>query len=230
MLLVSNYGGEDITGWFWSRKIDGFGCEWNGAAFVSRAGNEYDVPQAWADAMPERPLHGELFAGSWSKTLSAVTRGAWDELRFYVFDRMSKRPFTERIATMPELPDFCELVPHAPVFSTAHAKHLVGEFFEDGICDGIVVRRPDVGYFNGRSADVLKLKPWQDAEATVLQPIFKTYKTIPSSHLVRSDDGLEFKVQHIPRETQPGSRITFKFCGRHTDGAPKHPQFLRVAA
>jgi DNA ligase 1 len=224
----SEHTNEDVAGWFWSEKIDGFGCEWNGSAFLSRSGNEYDVPADWAKMMPEKPVHGELFSGSWSATNGAVKRGDWSAVRFHVFDRMSKRPLLERLATMPALPDFCRLVDHAPVFSTAHAKQVMQDVVGNG-GEGIVVRRPDVGYHNARTLEVLKMKPWQDTEATILRPCFASYTTIPSSHLVRSDDGYEFKLRGCPRDIAEGARVTFKFCGRNGDGIPKHSQFMRVA-
>lgn len=229
MLLVSTYRDEDLAGWFWSEKIDGFRAFWNGSAFVSRLGNEFDVPAEWLRAMPSHKLDGELFAGSWSDTCSAVRSGRWSDIRFHAFDADVDGGLLDRQQCMEGLPDFCRRVEHAPVFSTEHARAIMSNVAAAG-GEGIVLRRPDTSYFSGRSADVLKLKPFNDAEATVVKPLFKTYLTIPSSHLVVDDAGREFKLQRCPRTVQPGDRVTFWFSGQTASGLPRSPQFLRVAA
>jgi DNA ligase-1 len=82
----------------------------------------------------------------------------------------------------------------------------------------------------------MKLKPYQDAEATVLEHIEGKgkYKGMLGSIQVRTLEGIVFKIgsgfsdneRNIPPPI--GSTITFKYIGKTQNGVPKFASFLRI--
>ena len=201
--------GDDLAGWYWSEKIDGFRCLWNGFQFQSRSGKRFDAPQAWVDAMTKQPLDGELFAGSWNATASAIKSGDWSALKFHVFDVPESGRFEDRIAKIPLLPDFCVKVEHNLVFSTAHALTLMRDVSLDG-GEGIVCRCPD-----GCHAPV-KLKPSIDTEGTVVG-----YGD--GASYVIEKNGVRFPATHSGERMEVGTLVTFRCKGFKPDGTAYWP-------
>ncbi len=99
-----------------------------------------------------------------------------------------------------------------------------------------MLHRGDSLYHSGRSDDLLKLKPWQDAEATVIKMITGKgkYKGMMGSLLVKDKKGLEFHIgtgfSNQLRRNPPevGTVITYKFTGTTKKGLPRFASFLRV--
>lgn len=211
--------GDDLSGWFWSVKVDGFRCFWSGQQFVSRSGEPFNAPQSWVDAMPDKPLDGELFAGSWSETASAVQSNKWELLRFFVFDTPARGSITERMASIPQLPIFCSVLQHHVVFSNQHALDLMRDECNNG-GEGIVLRAPNSGYQYGTQ---IKLKPVMDAECEIISPVYGVYKTIAGSY--ESEwNGVRFRLPAHGKEFNPGDRVTFFYRGTTTAGKPRSPK------
>jgi DNA ligase-1 len=88
----------------------------------------------------------------------------------------------------------------------------------------------------GRSADLLKLKPWTDAEGVVVAhlPGRGRHEGRLGALRVRLPDGRSFRLgtgfSDAERATPPpvGSRVSFRHQGRTDDGLPRFASFWRV--
>lgn len=208
--------GELPDGLCWSEKIDGFRCIWTGSEFQSRDGNRFNVPRSWLDAMPAQPLDGELFVGSWSKTASAIKLGDWSGVRFWVFDSPVAGNLGERLTSVPELPDFCVMLEHEPVFSQSHLDLILANIQRDG-GEGVVLRSMNDDY----AGAWFKVKPVTDDEGTVIAPRFRTYNTIPSGYLLNWNGREVIATACGYSRYQPGDVVTFKFNGLDAEGNPR---------
>ena len=102
--------------------------------------------------------------------------------------------------------------------------------------EGLMLHRADSLYHSGRSDDLLKLKPWQDAEATVVEilPGKGKFSGMMGSLLVTDESGLRFRIgtgfSNKERRNPPavGTVITYKFTGTTKKGLPKFASFLRI--
>lgn len=99
-----------------------------------------------------------------------------------------------------------------------------------------MLRQPTSAYEVGRSSTLLKVKPYDDAEATVIahEPGKGKYAGKLGALRVRTDDGREFSIgsgfSDAGRESPPpvGTVITYRFRGLTAKGMPRFPSFLRV--
>jgi len=98
------------------------------------------------------------------------------------------------------------------------------------------LRQPESIYEAARSATLLKVKPYDDAEATVIahEPGQGKYRGRLGALRVRTDEGKEFSVgsgfTDAQRESPPavGTVITYRFRGLTAEGLPRFPSFLRI--
>ncbi len=83
---------------------------------------------------------------------------------------------------------------------------------------------------------MLKVKPYQDAEATIIEhrPGKGKYAGLLGSILVETEDGKRFKIgsgfSDSQRRTPPpiSSVITYKYYGLTKNGIPRFASFLRI--
>lgn len=159
-----------------------------------------------------------------------------------VFDApgMKSTPFKDRLAKLKEVIDRCKssyLVLH---------EHRLCESREDLVAEmekvtkvggeGVMLRDPNSKYETSRSDKLLKVKKFEDAEATVIgyQDGTGRLEGLTGALLVKEADGTEFKIgggfSDAQRAKPPkiGTKITFKFMGRSKAGVPRFPIFLRV--
>lgn len=105
------------------------------------------------------------------------------EVIFYVFDYLgagmglAERPYSERntilaAAIMPTMPNYVEHLEQIPVMDQEHVETLFLAAVTDGY-EGLILRSLQWPYKFGRStmreAGMLKCKPWDDAEARILE-------------------------------------------------------------
>ena len=101
--------------------------------------------------------------------------------------------------------------------------------------EGLILHRGDAPYRAGRSDDVLKLKPYEDAEARVIgiNPGQGRLEGLMGSLDVRTPDGREFAIgsgfTDAERADPPplGSWITYRYNGETATGLPRFARFLR---
>ena len=98
-----------------------------------------------------------------------------------------------------------------------------------------MLHRRDALYANGRSGDLLKLKPFQDAEAVVIgyKPGKGKYAGMMGSIKVKSENGKEFYIgsgfSRRQRQNPPpiGGSVTFRYQGFTDAGIPRFAVFVR---
>ena len=102
--------------------------------------------------------------------------------------------------------------------------------------EGLMLHHKDALYHHGRSNNLLKLKPYNDAEAIVIgyRPGQGQFIGKMGAVKVRTEDNKEFYIgsgfSHQERENPPplGSRITFRHQGLTDKGIPRFAVFIRV--
>jgi DNA ligase 1 len=238
----------DPAGWWMSEKLDGVRAYWDGKQFLSRLGNRYHAPDWFVEGLPDVPLDGELWLArkAFQRTVSIARRQDksehWRELRFVVFDApQAATDFEDRLA-------FCrDLVrgKKRPPFVLAHEhalcrdlEHLRAELARvEGLGgEGLMLRQPKSRYAAGRSATLLKVKTFHDAEAKVVghQAGAGRHKGRMGALLVELPGGTRFAVgtgfSDAERGSPPpvGSVITFRYQELTEAGVPRFPSFVRV--
>lgn len=248
LLLAETWdGSSDCTDWFLSEKLDGVRAYWDGSYFWSRQGNRYFAPDWFTAGLPKVPLDGELWLGRkmFQRAVSIVRRQdgglLWQELRFLVFDAPAVRgPFEDRMQDVHAL-----FADYGDAFAAVHQQvrcrdrcHISEELARVEILggEGLMLRQPGSLYVAGRSATLLKVKTFREAEARVIghQPGTGRHKGRLGALLVELPDGTKFAVGtgflDRERESPPaiGAVITFRYQELSDGGVPRFPSFVRL--
>ena len=248
-LLLANVWNPSIdpTGWWMSEKYDGLRGYWDGRQLWSRKGSLIHAPDYFLAELPrDIALDGELWIGhgKFEETISIVRSDTpddrWKRVHFMVFDApRAKGTFEERMQFL-----------HATLTEGNHAVTLVTQERCQGVTqllaerdrivglggEGLMLRQPESAYEPRRSPTLLKVKPYDDAEATVIA--YESGKGKYAGKLgalrVRTDEGREFSIgsglTDAERESPPpvGTVITYRFRGLTAKGMPRFPSYLRV--
>ncbi len=237
----------DPTGWWMSEKYDGLRGYWDGQKLWTRQGNLIHAPDYFLAELPrDVALDGELWVGhgKFEETVSIVRSETpddrWKRVHFMVFDApQAKGGFEQRMQflrdTFPEGNKFARVVSQERCQGVTQ---LLAE--RDRVVklggEGLMLRQPESTYEAGRSPTLLKVKPYDDAEATVIahEPGKGKYAGKLGALRVRTDDGREFSIgsgfTEAQRESPPpmGAVITYRFRGLTAKGLPRFPSFLRI--
>ena len=237
-----------LAEWRVSEKYDGVRGRWDGARLVTRGGRVVAAPAWFTRGWPAEPLDGELWAGrgGYAVAQSAVAAdaaddAAWRRMRFMVFDApAAPGPFDERIARAGRLvaaigAPWVQAVAQARVSSDAELRALLDRTVRAG-GEGLMLRRGDSPYAGERSADMLKLKPHDDAEARVVAHLPGRGRNAGrlGALLVETPQGLRFRLGAGLTDAEradpppPGSIVTYRHDGLHDGGVPRFARFLRV--
>jgi DNA ligase-1 len=169
-MLAGEYWGFDPVGWLVSEKLDGVRAVWDGWKLVSRGGDTINAP-AWFTALLPGGicLDGELYAGI--GTLDFVqgtirrkvpTDADWSRIRFHVFDApLQEGSFMDRVRHFWALALDARVaypVRHTALESKDHLDAIYAEVLARG-GEGVVLKRASSEYVQGRSKQMLKLKP-----------------------------------------------------------------------
>ncbi|MCB1755330.1 MAG: DNA ligase [Gammaproteobacteria bacterium] len=230
-----------------SEKYDGVRAYWDGSRLISRAGNRFEAPPWFTRSFPPVPLDGELWlARGQFERLSGIVRRqndpqGWREVHYMVFDLpQAAGGFADRYRQLQKLlakspAEHLQLVEQQPVTDRPTLMRRLDEVIAGG-GEGLMLQRRDAVYRGGRSNDLVKLKAWRDAEATVIAhlPGKGKYQGLLGALLVRLENGKEFRIgsgfSDAQRQYPPaiGSRITYKYTGLSQRGIPRFASFLRV--
>ena len=248
LLLAESWDNErDLRGWWMSEKLDGVRAFWDGKKFLSRQGNIYHTPDWFIAGLPDVPLDGELWIDrkKFQRTVSIVRRqdksDLWSEVRYLIFDAPEQAdPFEKRLIFCRDLivkvkkphilahdHETCRNLDHLRK-ELARVEALGGE--------GLMLRQPGSKYEKGRSATLLKVKTFHDAEAKVIghEPGKGKHKGRLGALLVQLRDGTKFAVgtgfSDAERGAPPpiGSIITFRYQELSEAGVPRFPSFVRI--
>ncbi|MDE1952868.1 MAG: DNA ligase [Betaproteobacteria bacterium] len=249
LLLAETTSGKlDPTPYWVSEKLDGVRAVWDGRQLRFRSGNLVPAPAWFTTALPSQSLDGELWvARERFELVSGIVRTHppndrdWKQVRYMVFE-LPDAPgsFTERLARMRSIVaqahvPWLQVVEQFRVANqTALLRHLDRVVQEGG--EGLMLHRADAPYRTGRLDVLLKLKPWQDAEATVIgyTPGRGKYAGLTGALNMRMPDGKTFRLgsglsdtlrRHPP---SPGSLVTYRYQTLTPAGIPRFARYLRV--
>ena len=168
----------DISRYWVSEKLDGVRAYWDGEQLISRQGNHFAAPDWFTAGFPDQPLDGELWLGrnrfqaliSVVKDRSGDSRN-WQQVRYCVFDLpFHAGNYSQRLLALQKLLDqsknpYLKLVKQ---FRVRNQDALMQEL--DAIMamggEGLMLHRADALHEAGRSDNLLKLKRYEDAEAS----------------------------------------------------------------
>jgi DNA ligase-1 len=249
LLLADRYrDGIDVSTYWISEKLDGVRAVWDGRVLRFRSGNPVPAPQWFLDGLPAEALDGELWlARGRFDELSAIVRRhqpideEWRRVRYMVFEMPGAAgSFTERVARMQAVAAAAQrpwlmVVPQFRLADTAALKKRLGEIVRAG-GEGLMLHRADAAYETGRSATLLKLTPWLDAEATVVGHLAGKGKHAGKVGALRMEmpDGRRFSLgsglsDALRRDPPPlGTLVTYRYRELTPGGMPRFPSYLRV--
>jgi len=248
MLAHAYRPGVPLAAYAVSEKYDGVRGYWDGRALWTRGGEPVAAPSWFTAKLPPQALDGELWAGrgQFSKAVSTIRQqvpdeAAWREIRFMLFDLPGHGGrFAERAAALEKLAGawgqpWLVAVRQQSVPDTVALQALLEQTLRDG-GEGLMLHRLDALHRPGRSRDLLKLKPHDDADARVLSHVAGKgkYQGMLGALWVETTDGLRFKLgtgfDDAARRDPPavGSWISYRYRGETDAGVPRFASFLRV--
>jgi len=250
VMLANVLRGEvALTDYWVSEKFDGMRGYWDGVKLLTRSGKHIETPEWFTAGWPNIPLDGELWVGhgQFSRAISTVRKkipdeAQWRMLRFMVFD-LPAHPgsYSERNAALqPVITQIGQpWVHHVEQFKVAdHAalRTMLKRVIKQG-GEGLMLHRGGSLYQAVRSDDLLKLKPYEDAEAKVVAhlPGKGKYANVLGALEVETADGMRFRLgsglsdadrNHPP---QLGKWVTYRYNGLYKKtGIPRFARFIRV--
>lgn len=239
--------GVDFSRYWVSEKFDGVRGYWDGHRLLTRAGSVVQVPAWFTRNWPDTPMDGELWAGYGQfERASAIVRTAdandpaWRAMSYHVFDLPAQSgDFDARVPAIRTVvaaigDPWVVAVRQFHVENEAQLKAALKRVLDEH-GEGLVLHRGDLPYRAGRGVGLLKLKPYEDAEAMVvaINPGHGRLEGLMGSIEVRMPDGRRFAIgsgfsdedrAHPPRV---GSWVTYRFNGVTNSGLPRFARFLR---
>ena len=249
LILAERYHGDiDVSRYWVSEKLDGVRASWDGRSIRFRSGNPVPAPRWFLDALPGHPLDGELWLGRGSfDQLSAIVRrqspddAEWRRVRYMIFELPNASgSFTERVEQIKAItaaanPPWLQAVPQFRLPDAVALQKKLRDIVRSG-GEGLMLHRDDAVYETGRSSALLKVTPWQDAEATVVDHLPGQGKYIGMVGALRMElpDGRRFALgsgltDALRRNPPPaGALITYRYRELTPNGMPRFPRYLRV--
>jgi len=237
----------DVAQFWVSEKLDGVRARWDGQQLISKGGQRFAAPNWFTRGFPAMPLDGELWMarGRYEDVVSIVRRQTphegWKRIKLMVFDLPAhKGPFSERVLAMRKLTSqtqslYLAVIEQFRVPSEAALMQKRDEITRQG-GEGLMLHRQSALYQNGRTDDLLKVKPFEDAEAVVIgyRPGKGINTGLMGSIKVRTEKGQEFYLgsgfTQAQRKIPPplGSVVTYRYQGFTGAGIPRFAVFMRV--
>lgn len=236
-------GTQAIDNWLMSEKLDGIRAYWNGQELLTRQGNTIHVPKWFTLNFPPFELDGELWIkrGAFSELQSIVMdhfpSQAWGKVSYNIFEvPHAKGDFTTRLkkAQMWFLENgnaHVKIIPQKLCKNKEELQLYLKEIIAQG-GEGVIVKNPELPYFSGRSANVLKVKEYKDMEGVVVAIDYAANRM--KSLIVELKNGVVFKLgsgfSKTLRKNPPkvGSIVTFKYYGLTKNNKPRFASFLHV--
>ena len=246
--LVDVYhGGVDLSHYWVSEKYDGVRGFWDGHRLLTREGTVVQVPAWFTRNWPATPMDGELWAGygQFARASTIVRTAnandpAWHAISYHVFD-LPAQPgdFDARVPAIRSVvaaigDPWVVAIRQFHVEDDAHLKAALKRVL-DKQGEGLVLHCGDLPYRAGRGVGLLKLKPFDDAEAMVvaINPGHGRLEGKMGSLEVRMPDGRRFAIgsgfsdQDRAHPPPVGSWVTYRFNSKTDSGLPRFARFLR---
>lgn len=248
MLATSYEAGVEVSDYWVSEKLDGVRGHWDGHDLRTRGGYPVNAPAWFTRGWPTVPMDGELWLGrgrfdevSGLVRALAPTDERWRQVRFMVFDLPGHDgSFTARVMRMRTLLAAADIAWLRPVAQRPGKDAASLDERLDAIVaaggEGLMLHHRDARYRIGRSDDLLKYKPYEDAEARVVGHTAGRgkYAGMLGALIVERADGLRFRLgsgfTDAQRADPPavGAYVTYRYNGLTPNGVPRFARFLRV--
>ncbi|MBH0055814.1 DNA ligase [Pseudoalteromonas sp. SWXJZ94C] len=241
---------HDVSKYLVSEKFDGVRAIWTGTHLVTRKGNTINAPSWFTGVLPNVWLDGEL----WTKqndfaSLSGIVRTKipnnhdWQSVTYQVFDMPdTDLPFSIRYENYNKLITNLNS-PHIKAVKQYRFinNQLLTDYFESITKqggEGVMLHLASAKHTSGRSNELLKLKPYLDAEAVVIAylPGKGKYQDMLGALRVKTPEGVIFSIgtgfNDDDRRSPPpiGSVVTYRYHGSTKNGLPRFASYLRVRA
>lgn len=250
LMLANVYRGHVPLEDYWvSEKFDGVRCYWDGKVLLTRGGERIAAPAWFTEGWPDTPLDGELWAGRgrFSRAVSIVRQQSpadadWAGIRFMAFDLpASGAIFTERLTELKLVVQrigkrWVQAVAQSQVRNRGELTALLDRVVREG-GEGLMLHRGTSRYRAERSDDLLKFKPFEDAEARVVGHASGRGKFAGQlgALLVEMPDGKRFRLggglTDAQRRDPPpiGSWVSYRHNGfNEVSGLPRFARYLRI--
>jgi DNA ligase-1 len=249
LTLAEVYHADIDPAAYWvSEKLDGVRAYWDGQRLYFRSGVPVSAPDWFTRDFPRQAMDGELWLGRGTfERLSGIVRKTepveteWREVRYMLFELPgASGSFSARIVAMRALVAAARVpwLKAIDQFRVADRKALQARLDEVVAAggEGLMLHRADAIYAAGRSGDLLKFKPYLDADATVVGhlPGKGRHAGRMGALSVEDDAGHRFRIgtgfSDAQRDDPPalGSRVIYRYRGLTAKGLPRFPVFLRV--
>lgn len=250
LMLANIYRDEiPLAAYRVSEKLDGMRGYWDGHQLFSRGGEIIHAPQWFTAGWPNMPLDGELWIarGLFAQTVSIVRMqtpddAEWRRIHFMVFD-LPDHPgtFDERDAALQQIiarvgQSWLQHVAQFLVSDRNQLQAMLDRIVRQG-GEGLMLHRGAARYRAERNDDLLKLKPFLDADAKVVAhlPGKGKYAGMLGALEVETPEGLRFRLgsgfSDADRRTPPalGSWISYRYNGvNKSTSLPRFAHFLRI--
>lgn len=248
MLATTYHDDIPVAAFLVSEKLDGVRARWDGRALWTRGGARIAAPPMFTRGWPAEPMDGELWIarGRFDEVSALIRRvgteaQAWRNVRFMVFDLPDHPgPFADRVARMQNLvaatrSTHLAVIPQRRFDTKAQLDNELARVVALG-GEGLMLHRRNALYRAGRSEDLLKYKPHEDAEAQVIAhlPGKGKYEGMMGALQVRTPEGRSFRIgtgfTDAQRARPPpiGAWLTYRYNGLTSTGLPRFARFMRV--
>ena len=260
-LMLANVYHEsiDLDQYWVSEKYDGVRALWDGEKFLSRGGNIYKAPDWFIRNFPKQKLDGELWIGRQQFELLVSTvrdhkpdDNAWQKVKFMVFDMPELSMQGLSIDFDSRLLQINKVIKQANIgwlqavrqWKVSSHEKLMQELavITNAGAEGLMLHRGSSFYKGKRSGDLLKVKPYEDAEAIVISHIpgkgkyinqmgalfVETLTMSKSGEKIRFKLGTGYSDDERLNPPQIGDIVTFQYRGKTKNGIPRFASFLRI--
>jgi len=249
LLLAQTYSeGHVVSDYPVSEKLDGVRAYWDGNHLRFRSGRVINAPAWFTAPLPVHPLDGELWMGrqSFDRLSAAVRREEaldeeWRSITYQLYELPGGAgTFSDRIAALQErvrkagVP-WLQVLEQTRMNDVAALKQKLAQVVREG-GEGLMLHRADAVWQTGRSDVLLKLKPYQDAEAVIVshEPGKGKYEGMLGAVVLVTPSGQRFRLgtgfsDAMRRDPPPiGSTVTYRYRDLTSKGLPRFASFLRV--
>jgi len=240
--------GMNPAGYLVSEKLDGVRAVWDGKVLRFRSGRTVAAPAWFIAKLPKEPLDGELWVGRGQfDTVSGTVRKAkpvdaeWQKVNYMVFELPAgSSHFKDRALALESIVNDTawpqlQVIEQTDIANRATLQAKLDDVVQGG-GEGLMLHLASAPLATGRSDALLKLKPLNDAEATVVGYIAGKgkYAGLTGALTVKSADGQRFNLgtglSEAQRKSPPaiGSVVTYTYRDVTPSGKPRFASFLRV--
>ena len=232
-----------------SEKYDGVRAIWDGTQLKTRRGNLIYAPAWFTEKLPNTYLDGELWVDYGQfEFISGLARQLngndedWRKVKYMIFDMPKvSGVFAERYKKYLQLVTVLNR-PHIQAVQQQSfaCRDQLNDYFDEVVArggEGVMLHLATATHLAGRSPQLLKYKPYTDAEAVVIgySEGKGKYQGKTGALLVRNlDDGIEFKIGSgltdaiRAKPPQIGTVITYRYQDKTKYNKPRFARFLRV--